>query len=242
MRPTNHKSTRISMLSLYALLISRVFLFAFFQIIVAVFLKSWADSAKYWMLTATLTNVISIIILSVQFKKDGINYISIFRFRTEAWKKDLAQFSVLALLSIILVMATPILLESWLWGDTTYTQDILFQPISKNLVYFLLLAFPITIGMAELATYFGYIMPRLEKHFHAKWLAVLFPVLFLSIQHCTLPLVLDPKFILFRGLSYLPFALLVGLALHKRPALLPYFAILHIILDASAATLFLIKF
>ena len=96
MRPTNHKSTRISMLSLYALLISRVFLFAFFQIIVAVFLKSWADSAKYWMLTATLTNVVSIIILSVQFKKDGINYISIFRFRTEAWKKDLAQFSVLA--------------------------------------------------------------------------------------------------------------------------------------------------
>ncbi len=41
--------------------------------------------------------------------------------------------------------------------------------------------------------------------------------------------------IVFRGLVYLPFALLLGIALKARPSLLPYLAGLHIALDAMAA-------
>lgn len=236
-----YQDNSISAKGLFLILISRLLLFALFQIAVAIFVKSWEDSAKYWMLTATLTNVISILILNIQFKKEGIRYLSIFRFRKNLWKKDFTLFSILALLSVIVVMAAPMMLEIFLWDDKAYSQEIMFQPLSIKLLYLLIIAFPLTIGFAELATYFGYIMPRLEKHFRKKWLAVVLPAIFLSIQHCTLPLVFEAKFILFRGLSYLPFALLIGIALSKRPALLPYFAILHVVLDLSAAAMFLMK-
>lgn len=223
------------------MLISRTFLFAFFQVIIALLLSSWAESTRYWMLTATLTNVISIIFLIILFRKEKINYLSIFHFIKDSWKKDLLIFSGLAIISLLFVMIPPLLLESGFLGDSGYFQEILFQPISPYLMYFLLFAFPITIGFAELATYFGYIMPRLKKHLPSKWLVVLLPVFFLSIQHCTLPLVFDAKFILFRGLTYLPFALLLGIVLYKRPSLLPHFAILHVALDGSAALMFLLN-
>ncbi len=136
--------------SLLLLLFSRTFLFAFFQVIVALLLSSWSQSERYWMLTATLTNIVSIFFLYTLFRKEKADYLSIFRFRKDFWKKDLLLFSGLAILSVLVVLV-----------------------------------------------------------------------------------------ILFRGLSYLPFALLLGIVLHKRPSLLPHFAILHVVLDGSAALMLL---
>lgn len=76
----SRKFTRI------ALLFSRIILFAIFQSIIALFCKSWSKSEKYWMLTATLGNVISIYLLTVLFKSEGKNYLPIFRFDKLNWK------------------------------------------------------------------------------------------------------------------------------------------------------------
>jgi hypothetical protein len=103
----------------------------------------------------------------------------------------------------------------------------MFQPVSKTLAYFLLLSFPVSIAFAELATYFGYIMPRLETKLKSKILTVLIPAFFLSIQHCTLPLVFEIKFILYRGLVFLPFAFIIGISVFKKPSLLIYFVVFH---------------
>lgn len=231
----------MSLKGLIGVLFSRIFLFAFFQLIAALLLHSWIESAKYWLLTATSTNVVSIFLLIFLFKQEGKSYLSIFHFREEKWKNDLFLFLILAFLSLLLVIFTPLILQYLLWDNTSYSQDLLLQPLPKYLIYFLLITFPISIAFAELATYFGYLMPRLKTQLNSKWLAVALPVLFLSIQHCTLPLLFDSKFILFRGLSYLPFALLIGVSIYKRPSLLPYFAILHGLLDASVVMMYLIK-
>lgn len=119
-----------------------------------------------------------------------------------------------------------------------YTQ-ILFQPIPTYLICFLLLAFPITITISELATYFGYIMPRLKSKLKLKFFALLLPISFLSIQHCTSPLVFVTKFILFRGLMYFPFAVMLGIALNNRPSLLPYLSILHGLFDTTTVIMLL---
>jgi hypothetical protein len=82
-------------------------------------------------------------------------------------------------------------------------------------------------------------MPRLEKQLNIKWISILLPVIFLSIQHCTLPFIPDLEFIIYRGLVFLPFALLLGISIRFRPTLFPYFAVLHGIMDFGTAIMFL---
>jgi hypothetical protein len=72
-----------------------------------------------------------------------------------------------------------------------------------------------------------------------RWMSVALPVLFLSLQHMTLPFIPDLRFILYRGLVFLPFAALIGIALYRRPSLFPYFAILHGLMDMGTAFMFL---
>jgi membrane protease YdiL (CAAX protease family) len=235
------KSFAKQRLLLYAMLISRLVLFAIFQSLIALLLKSWQESEKYWMVVATLANGISILLLVLLFEREGKKYLSLFKFSKNEWKKDLSLFLILTMLVIPLAILPNYLLSKWFWGDPIYPVKMLFQPIPTFLTFAVLLVFPITIALAELATYFGYIMPRLEKEMHSKWIAVFLPVFFLSIQHCCLPLVLDSRFILYRALMYLPFALLIGVALHKRPRLLPYFVILHGIMDMQAVVMLILE-
>lgn len=82
-------------------------------------------------------------------------------------------------------------------------------------------------------------MSKLKKQLKVKWLAVLLPILFLSVQHCTLPFIPDLNFIVYRALVFLPFAVLIGLSIYYRPSLFIYFAILHGIMDFGAALMFL---
>ena len=82
-------------------------------------------------------------------------------------------------------------------------------------------------------------MPRLEIQLKNGWLAWLLAACFLGAQHMFLPLLLDGRFMLWRLGMYLPFALFVGLALKLRPTLLPYFMILHALIDVSAVLVYL---
>ncbi len=235
--PMDNNAMKISKIELFALLFSRIILFAVFQTIISLFLNSWHESEKYWMLTATLGNIVSICLLAVLFKREGKNYLHIFRFDKQNWKKDATLFFLLFLLLIPLALAPNYFLSLWFWGDPSIPYRILFQPISNYWAYFLIIAFPVTIAFAELATYFGYIMPKLENVLRKKWLAVLLPVLFLSLQHCCLPLIFDTKFIIYRGLMYLPFAFFIGIALRRRPRLLSHFVILHGLMDMQAVVM-----
>jgi hypothetical protein len=227
----------ISKFELIALLFSRIILFAVFQTIIALFCNSWYESERYWMLVATLGNIVSVYLLAVLFKREGKKYLYIFRFKKQNWKKDARLFGFLFLLLIPIALAPNYFLSLWFWDDPSIPFGILFQPISKYWAYLLFITFPLSIAFAELATYFGYIMPRLENVLGKTWLAVLLPVLFLSLQHCCLPLVFDIKFIVYRGLMYLPFALFIGIALKNRPRLLPYFVILHGLMDMQAVVM-----
>ena len=227
-----------SLKRLLLLLCSRLFLFAFFQGAAALVLSSWIETEKYWMLIASITNIASVGLLVIYYRDEGVEYISTLRFDRELFRRDLITSAGLFLVSIPVVLVPSYALSLWLWGDTTYYHGVLFQQLPLYLTYLLLVIFPLSIAFAELPMYFGFIMPRLSKRLRSKFWALLLPVALLSIQHCTLPLVFDLKFIVFRGLMYLPFALVLGIALYKRPSLLPFLAIQHGILDALAVSMY----
>ncbi len=226
---------------LLALLVSRLSLFLLFQCLIALVLRSWMRSEGYWLLAATLTNLVSIALLFYLFRSEGRTYLSLFRFDRLTYRKDVRVFIILALLTGPVAFIPNFLLSKWLWTDASIPYEMMFRPLEGWLAIIMLVAFPVTIVLAELATYFGYIMPRLSGAVGAKWLAVALPVLFLSLQHITLPFIPDPKFVLYRGLVFLPFAALIGIALYKRPSLFPYFAILHGVMDLGTAVMFVVN-
>lgn len=221
------------------LLPSRLILFLLFQLMIALLLGSFEESERYWISSATITNMVGIVLLVYLFNLEGKRFLDLFRIDRGTFKKDILIFSGLALLCGPVVFLPNYLLSIGLWGDAAIPYNMMFKPNPIALVYVLAILFPITIAFAELATYFGYIMPKLKQRLKRKWLAVAFPVFFLSIQHCTLPFIPDLKFILYRGLVYFPFALLIGIALYKRPKLFPYFAILHGLLDFATVMVLL---
>jgi hypothetical protein len=224
-----------------ALLPTRLALFLVFQAIVALTLNSWQASQKYWLLTATLTNVATIVLLWHFFRQEGIKYIHLLRVEKGQAKKDILIFLGILIITVPVVLVPGHFLSIWLWNDPKAPVEMMFGPMAKGLIYFLLIAFPVTIAFAELPFYFGYIMPKLVAQMKSKWAAVLLPVLFLSLQHVTLPFIADINFVIYRALVYLPLALLIGISIFYRPSLFLYFVILHGLMDFGAAAMFLME-
>lgn len=231
--------TKTKILPSILLLPSRLLLFFLFQMCLAQILSSFDYSVKYWILIATVTNIISIAILVFLFQLQNMRFLDLFSFDRLTFKKDIILFLFITLLCGPIVFIPNYLLSIWLWGDPDIPYNMMFGPIPLPVVYFLLLVFPVSIAFAELATYFGYIMPQLVSHLKTKWFAIALPVIFLSIQHCTLPFIPDFKFIIYRALMYFPFAGMLGIIIYLRPRLFPYFVIMHGLLDFATVIVLL---
>ena len=225
------------------MLFSRSFLFVIAQALIALFLaligtnSAWQEAARWWIFFPIFANVGSIVLLIYVFRAEGKRYLDILRFNRATVKADLLWFLGSGLLGFPIAAAPMNILGAAIFGDSLTPIHMLFRPLpSWALVVGLL--FPATMAFAEMPTYFGYSMPRL---FNGKspWLAFLVASLFLSLQHIFLPFIWDWNYILWRGLMYLPFALYAGLMVKLRPNLLPYFAIVHALMDISVLTVYL---
>ena len=224
--------------TMWLVLASRLVLFLFFQALIALVLKSWHQSEKYWLLSASLTNGVSIFLLFYLFKREGKQYLTIFKPNKTSLKKDFLVFSGIVLVALPLIFLPGYFLAEMIWGDPDFPTRLMFGPIEKWLLFPLMVVFPVTIGMAELATYFRYIMKKLREQFKTKWLSMILPVLFLSVQHCTLPFIPDFNFIMYRALVFLPFAVLIGISIYLRPSLFIYFVVFHALLDFGTVLMF----
>lgn len=229
----------------WLMVLSRTVLFAIVQALIAVFFllsgvtDAWHESERWWVFSVTGANVVSIILLVWLFKREGKRYLDLFRFERKTLWKDIA------LVIGAFILAGPIaffpmnVLGDLIVGSYDNAITMLFRPLP---VWALIagLLFPITISFAELPTYFGYVMPRLEQKPGSGWLAWGIASFFLGIQHATLPLIFDWDFILWRALMYLPFAFYIGLVLKLRPRLMPYLVIGHGLIDLMTLSVYLI--
>ena len=68
---TIRRSIKSSNTITFLILVSRLAFFMVFQALIALLVNSWETSEKYWLLTATLTNIVSIALLFILFKRDG---------------------------------------------------------------------------------------------------------------------------------------------------------------------------
>ena len=227
------------------MLIARLIMFIGIQVIFALgFLWAgnnapWESAANWWPFAVTITNLVCIVILVRLYAQGGERFWDVFRIQTDHIKTDL-----LALLGILIILGPVsylpnVLLGKLLFDDPQHTLEFLVRPLPLWAAYASIILFPVTQGLAELATYFAYVMPKLQNQGMKPWMAVTLPVLFLAFQHIGVPLLFNPRYLLWRGLMFLPFAFLAGIVMRWRPRLLPYLASIHVLMDLSFAVMLL---
>jgi hypothetical protein len=227
------------------MLVGRTLLIAGWQAVIAAgfFLfgspAAWEASAAWWLLTVTLTNLVGLVLLSALFRAEGQSFWALFRIRRADIKGDLLVLLGTLVIGGPLGYLPNVLLAGWLFGDSQTVLALFVRPLPLWAVYASLVLFPVTQGLVEIATYFGYVMPRLESQGSPRWLAVSLCALMLGLQHAAAPLVFDARFMAWRAFMFVPFAFLTGILLRWRPRLLPYLAITHALMNLSVAAMFL---
>lgn len=228
----------------WLMLVSRSALFLLFQLSIALIAvlagisPAWMEAARYWTLIALFANLVSIYLLARLYRAEGKRYLDAIKFSRAAWRKDLLWFIGASIIGMPIAGAPMNILGQAIFGNRMTPVYMLFQTLPPWALLVSLL-FPLTVAFAELPTYFGYCMPRLAAQLKNGWLAWLLASFFLGAQHMFLPLVPDGRFMLWRLLMYMPFALFAGFFLKLRPALLPYFMIVHTLVDFSAVAVYL---
>jgi membrane protease YdiL (CAAX protease family) len=223
--------------TILTILASRLILFAFSQAIIAGILAlsgqggAWQAATAWWPVTVVLTNAIVLFALVHLYRREGSHWLAPLRFERATVGRDLLLLLASGVVMGPISMLPASLLGGWLYGGVEHAYALFFLPLPVWAAVLSLVLFPVTVALAELPAYFGYVLPRLQSHLGSRWLAWLVCSLVLAAQHITMPLVFDGRFMLWRFLMFLPFALMVGWLLSWRPRLLPYLVIFHGLLD-----------
>jgi hypothetical protein len=225
----------------WLMLLIRSLLFLGFQALIAlIFLlmgsqMAWNDSAAWWMIAVALTDLVCLVLLINLYQQEGGRFWNIFRVERPFVKQDLLfMFGFLVILAPVGFLPN-ILSAQWLFGDPQTALDMLVRPLPAWTALLAFVSFPLLQGLVEIPTYMLYILPHLEKQGVYPWLAVSLASFFLSAQHVFAPFLADLRFITYRMVMFLPFAVLIALVMRWRPRLMPYMAVVHALMDISIA-------
>ena len=229
----------------WLMLVIRSLLFLAFQAFIALLFlllgspTAWNESAAWWPFVVISTDLVCLALLIHFYRQEGKRFWDIFRIERKFFKSDL-----LFLLGF-LVVAGPlgylpnVLSARWLFGDPQIALDLLVRPLPVWAAVASFTLFPLLQGLVEIPTYMLYALPRLEAQGVRPRLAVALASFFLSAQHVFAPFIPDERFITYRFVMFLPFAILIALVMRWRPRLMPYMVVIHMLMDMSVAVMFL---
>ena len=229
----------------WRMLVARPVLFASFQALIGLGLyfagstAAWEASATWWMFSVTAANLVCLALLIRLYRAEGKRYWDIFRVERQHLLDDLLLLVGVFAIGGPLAYFPNVLLAGWLFGNPAAVLDMLVRPMPLWLAWVGIIVFPITQGLVEIAAYMAYALPRTEAQGLRPWQAVLLAGVCLGLQHAAAPLLFDSRFFLWRLLMYIPFAIWVALLMRWRPRLLPYLAIVHVVMNMSFALMYL---
>lgn len=191
------------------------------------------SASAWWLWFVTITNIACIVLMVRYGRMEGVHLRDMYFINRSTWKGDLLWFLLAGIVSAVVAMPPGTLLAQALWGDASYPNDLLFQPLPLWAIYPLFLLMPVTQALAELPVYWGYVAPRLRAAGMNRWLVIGIVGFWLSIQHMFFSFQMDWRYNLWLAVKFLPFALWTGVVIDRRPTTLPYLMALHFLLDAS---------
>ena len=231
----------------WLMLVIRSLLFLAFQVLIAlVFLvggtsDSWNTSAAWWPFAIIFTDLICLALLIRFYRQESKCFWDVFRIECQFVKPDLLFMLGFLVIAVPLGYLPNILSARWLFSDPQIALDLLVRPLPAWVAIASFALFPLLQGMVEIPTYMLYAMPRLEAQGLRSWLAIALASFFLSAQHIFAPFLPNGRFIIYRLVMFLPFAVLITLVMRVRPRLMPYIAVVHVLMDMSVAVMFLMN-
>lgn len=191
------------------------------------------ESAGHWFTVyGSLIDIGCLILIIWQIKKEGKTILDLLNIdRKKIGKSILTGLGYTLLFFPISMIGTV---------ASTYVTYGTFEPIQVMGgiplwgALFSVLVFPLLWAFTEQLTYQGYSLPRLEKAFKYKWVAIAIVSFGWMLQHIALPLTLDVRYAAMRMLSFLPLTIIMPLIYLRTRRLLP-FIIAHWIMDLTGA-------
>lgn len=204
----------------------RCIVFLLFYVIKAMRMNSDISS---WSVIASITNILTIYILTVAAKLRGMTYSQLINFRKGQFRAN----DILLIIAFAAVgMAGMFLAGLVCYGTIQPEVSVrLIAPIPPFFAMANFLLLPITSALAEDGLYLGCGTARIEN----KYAAVIVPTFFYALQHCFIPAIFDVRYMVYRFLMFLPLAMIFCLYYQKKRSPLPLM-ISHGLLDLATSS------
>ncbi len=225
------------------MLFSRTFLFyglGFLILLVLGFAKvdqPALEVTRWWTYQVMGANLLCFFILRWRTSKEAMKFSDLIGLEKGSLKKDILLILTLLIPSGAIGYLGVYLAGIWLYGNTP--PAFMFQSLPIWAAVFSVIFFPLSNALIETTTYFGYSFQRIAGLSHNQWLAWVLAATFLALQHIAIPLYLDLKYILWRFLSFLPFAFFAGYIYLRIRRLRPIM-VLHYLADLPLAVVTLV--
>ena len=243
-----------SLKKLTTLLFIRIVIVVSFQLLFALAL-SWDKAMPWWPFSMIATEVTCLGILVILLRKEKRPFASIqlTPFETllplgkitdflnkKSPKNRLVNFlkDVMFFIVMLLLLGLPaIALNEFMSQNIPVLRDTSTIGILPDwALYLMIVLLPLSQAFVEFPWFFGYIYPRLETYFEtgngnqrmvASIKALSISLAFFVLQATLIPLIMNPGYIFWRAIAFVPLLLIIGIVVRLVPRFMPGINILH---------------
>jgi membrane protease YdiL (CAAX protease family) len=194
----------------------------------------WHAAERWFPVYGTLIDGGCLALLWRFTHREGIDLVDLVGFQRVRLVRNIALGLALIPVSLALILGG-IYAVSWLVFGTV-SQPYTFGPLPLPAALYGVLVFPFIWGLTEQMTYNGYLLPRLQVLCRSTSLAIALVAVPWSVQHAFMPLTFDAKFMVFRGLSPIPFSVFETLVYLRLRRLVPL-AVAHALMDGASVVI-----
>ena len=191
----------------------------------------WHDAEPWMPVYGTVIDAGCLVLLWQLTVREGIGLSDLIRFDRSRLVRDVLLGLALIPAGLACIFGGVYAIGWLVYG--TLTPPYLFGQLPWPAALYGVVVFPFLWGLTEQMTYNGYLAPRFQVLCRSTSLSVALVSIVWSFQHAVMPLTFDPKFIVFRLFSPLPFSVFQTLLYLRLRRLIP-FAIAHALMDGAS--------
>ena len=161
--------------------------------------NAWQDATAWWPVYSTITDVLCLLTLVWLLRRENMKIFDLVGAKGKDILKQLA-WTPAYLLAVAPTSILASIITQAFYGTTLppMLSVVNLSPVGE---LYSLIVWPIIWVITEELVYLGYLLPRIEALSGKTWIAVLVVIFFWGIQHLTMPLILDGKYLASRVLA-----------------------------------------